>query len=265
MLIALLSHCRGILCKIMLCKFTHCSVSFRKVVLSALALCLIGAANVGLSLTALSQPLTGSSSVITIPVAYVPPDGTVTLGGGFVHKKYVDYDIGPHHNALYFGSIVFLPFLEVSYRFSRPLVDVPFALGDRSANVRAQLLAERGHRPAILVGAHDILRTTVGQSNYSNALYVVASKSFRPSPKLPRLSLHAGYGTDWISAQNRNFVGVFGGLSVSPLHGYELLLEYDGNIFSVGQRIRVLDRIELLTALQNFIAFSGGVAFSFSL
>jgi hypothetical protein len=224
---------------------------------AALAVCTSG--------TVSAQPLTGTSSVITVPVAYVPPDGTVTLGGGFVHRRYADYTIGPHHNALYFGSIVFLPFLEVSYRFSRPLVNLPFALGDRSANVRAQLLSERGHRPAILVGAHDFLRTSEGQTNYSTALYLVVSKAFQPAPKMPSVSLHAGYGTDWISAKNRNFVGLFGGLTVSPMHGFELLLEYDGDIFSAGQRIRLFDHIEILTALQNFDVFAGGAAFSFSL
>jgi hypothetical protein len=224
---------------------------------AALAVCTSGAVS--------AQPLTGTSSVITVPVAYVPPDGTVTIGGGFVHRKYADYTRRRYHYAPYFGSIVFLPFLEVSYRFSRALVDLPFALGDRSVNVRLQLLSERGRRPALLVGAHDFIRTTEGQTNNFNALYVVASKTFQPAPKLPRLSLHAGYGTDWISARNRKFVGLFGGLAVSPMHGYELLLEYDGDIFSAGQRIRLFDHIEILTALQNFDVFAGGAAFSFSL
>ena len=241
-----------------------CSGSGR-IMLVGIVLFAIATLSVYTTRTASAQALTGTTSIITVPVAYVPPDGTITLGGGFVHRKYADYTSGRYHYAPYFGSIVFLPFLEVSYRFSRALVDRPFALGDRSVNIRAQLLTERGHRPAVLIGAHDFIQTTDGQNNNFNALYLVASRTFRPASKLPRFSLHAGYGTDWLSARNRKFVGLFGGLTVSPLSGYELLLEYDGSIISAGQRIRLFDHIEILTALQNFDAFSGGAAFSFSL
>jgi hypothetical protein len=64
-----------------------------------------------------AQSLTGTTSLITVPVAHLPSDSVITFGAGFMNRKYTDYLEGRHHYTPYSASITFLPFLEVSLRF----------------------------------------------------------------------------------------------------------------------------------------------------
>lgn len=213
-----------------------------------------------------AQSLTGTTGLLSIPVAHLPSDGTVSVSAGFVNKKYSDYVGGTLHYVPYGGSVVFLPFLELGFRFSRAISEQPQALGDRSVSARVQLLKEGPRRPALLVGAHDFMHSTQSQtSKRFAALYVVASKSLKVHPALPPLALHAGYGTDWIPAHSRQFVGLFGGISIFPAKYLELMLEYDGEIVSVGQRVRLFDHVHLLIGLQNFDVVAATAGFYFSL
>lgn len=214
--------------------------------------------------TVSGQSLTSMTSLVTIPVADVPADGTVSIGGGILNRKYVDYLDGRYHITPYFVSVAYFPFLEVSLRFSRPVGQTGIGqdLGDRMISVRLQLLREAGTRPALLVGLHDIVSTTAPRFN---ALYMVASKHIGSAAVSGPIGIHLGYGTDWYKARHHEFVGLFGGVSISPLSFLDLLLEYDGDIPTGGMRLKVLGRLQLLAALQNFDTFAGGATLSFTL
>lgn len=214
--------------------------------------------------TVSAQSLTSMTSLVTIPVADVPADGTVSIGGGIINRKYVDYLDGRYHITPYFVSVAYFPFLEVSLRFSRPVGQTGIGqdLGDRMISVRLQLLREAGTRPALLVGLHDIVSTTAPRFN---ALYLVASKHIGSAAVTGPIGIHLGYGTDWYKARHHEFVGLFGGLSISPLSFLDLLLEYDGDIPTGGARLKVFGRLQLLAAMQNFDTFAGGATLSFTL
>ena len=214
--------------------------------------------------TASAQSLTSTTSLVRVPVAFVPADGTVSIGGGFVNRKYTDFVDGRFHYTPYFVSVAYFPFLEVSLRFTRPIGQEGIGqdLGDRMISLRVQVLRERDTRPALLVGLHDIVSTTAPKFN---ALYIVASKHVASTAVTGPIDVHLGYGTNWYEARRHEFVGFFGGISVSPLPFTDLLLEYDGEIPTGGVRLKVLGRLQLLAALQNFDTFAGGATLSFRL
>ncbi len=204
-----------------------------------------------------AQSLTSTTSLVTIPVAGVQPDGTVFLGGGFANRKYTDFVRGKYHYTPYFVSVAYFPFMEVSLRFTRPVgePDIGQDLGDRMMSVRLRLLEEKKGRPALLVGFHDLFSAT---SRRFHALYLVASKHVVPHAITGPVGIHIGYGSDMIPARRHQFAGFFGGVSASPLSVLDLLLEYDGAIPTGGVRVTVLNHVQLLAALQNFDTFAGG-------
>lgn len=205
--------------------------------------------------------LTGTTSLVTIPVAEMPGDGVVTLGGGFVDKKYSEYLDGRVHYTPLFVSLGFLPFLEVGFRFSRPVdLDDRSRLGDRMVMARLRVLSETPRRPALVIGMHDFL--TVQERNYFNALYAVASKHVA-SP-LP-VALHLGYGSTAMDALAHQFAGVFGGVAVSVAPFADLLVEYDGDRVNAGGRVTLFDTLRLLVALRNLDTPEAGASVRFRL
>lgn len=208
-----------------------------------------------------AQSLSGTTGLILIPTAELPPDGTVAIGGGIVDRKYSAYKGGTHDYIPYYASITYLPFLEMGFRFSR-LVNSEGnqALGDRMVSVRLQVLKEGPRRPAVVLGAHDFLKSSEASTSRFNVLYAVASKHFDGVPLARRVGLHLGYGSDAMEADSHQFIGVFGGLSASPLPWLDVLAEYDGTSFNVGPRLHVLRYVQVLAALQNFDAWVAGAS-----
>jgi hypothetical protein len=134
-------------------------------------------------------------------------------------------------------------------------------------SVRLRVLAEKQGLPSVVLGGHDIV-TSFGDdipNNNFNALYLVTSKHFRLDPAINRLGLHLGYGVDWIVAENREFVGLFGGVSISPRSFLTLMLEYDTEKFNTGVRLSAFEHLELLIVLLNFDSLSGGINYKFRL
>ena len=216
------------------------------------------------STDSVAQSVTGTTSLITIPTGEMPDDGTLSFGGGFVNKKYSDYLDGRVHFTPYFIAVSYLPFLEVSFRFSRPWeLDDRERLGDRMVSARLQLLRENKKRPALVFGVHDFLSGTGQSFSYFNALYLVASKHIQLAPFAA--GFHLGYGTDWLKARAHQFVGLFGGVSVSPFRFLDVMLEYDGETVNVGQRVTLFKYLQVLVALENLDTFTGGATFRIKL
>lgn len=192
--------------------------------------------------------LTGTTSLATIPVATMPDDGTITVGGGFHPSSMNRYGEGDHAIVPYYATITFLPFLELSFRFSRLLSDEPEALGDRMVSARLQLLDQRGPFPALLLGAHDMLFDENRENTHYNAIYAVASRSTRlPGTDWP-LGLHLGYGSDALEAAHHEFTGLFGGFALSPISPVDLIVEYDGSRLTPALRARFFQHIQTIVA-----------------
>lgn len=204
---------------------------------------------------AAAQSLTGVSGLVTIPTAQMASDGVLTAGFNYLNRAALEYHGGQHHAKSPFVSLVFLPFVEVGLRLTRADSGVEEALGDRTLIARAQLWNESAGRPAVVLGIHDF----AGSKRHFHAAYAVASKTLGPA------SFHLGYGTRLLDAALYEFVGIFGGLAVSPIDGVRLLGEYDGTGVNVGIDAALFGRLHLLLAASRFEAISGGVSYSFDL
>lgn len=221
---------------------------------------------------ALGQSVTGTHGLLTIPTARMHPDGTLVVGGGFVDQAFSTYMDGRTDYAPLYGSITFLPSVELGFRFSRALdTGQPQAVGDRMFLVRVRLVEEGDAWPAVAVGAHDFLRSSGSQTNFFNALYAVASKRLEPRGALgsvvPEVDLHLGWGTDIIEASGYQFVGPFGGATLTLLQSDSgvvsrlgLLAEYDGRTVSVGPRLALRERLVLTVGIQGLEAPVAGLA-----
>jgi len=209
----------------------------------------------------IAQSLTGTTGLITIPTAEMPRDGEISFGLNLINKKYlVLFDSNKeYHGMANFMTLGYLPFLEISARLTRLLNHPqPQALGDRMVSVRLRLFKENEFFPSIVLGLHD----PVGNKHF-NASYLVASKNFRPSHTT--MDFHLGYGVEWIEAAQHQFIGLFGGISLSPTPFIALMLEHDSEKFNCGMRMSILDHVEILLAFLNFDTFSGGISYKFRL
>jgi len=208
------------------------------------------------SIPAFSQAL-GYTSLITVPSADMPADGSVTFGGGFVDKKYTTYVEGIDYTP-YYVTVQFLPFLEGTLRFSR-LVKFDrqniSRVGDRVVMGRIRVLEEKGTRPGVVLGAHDFI--TAERGKFFNALYVVASKHVRIG--LP-IGFHLGYGTDAIDSVGHQFVGVFGGMAVAALPHTLLMIEFDGDRVNAGARFSLVDHFQVMAGLQGMDVLIAGAS-----
>jgi hypothetical protein len=112
------------------------------------------------------------------------------------------------------------------------------------ASVRLRLYNESEVFPSVVLGVHD----PYGNSQFYSS-YLVISKSFRPD--YAAMGFHLGYGIDRDEAKGSQFVGAFGGVSLSPMRHLNLILEYDSEKFNCGALMSLLGRFDLLLALLN--------------
>lgn len=218
----------------------------------------------GAGLSSLSaQALPGTSGLVSIPTAAIKADGEMAIGVNVIAPDYHEYvadGFDGEAGIVQFATVGFLPFVEVGLRLTRLTGDRPQGIGDRMVSVRVRVLKEGRHRPALAVGAHDLVGTRI-----YHATYAVASKTV-PSVAGP-VGLHMGYGHDVLGlpAAGRQFDGLFGGVSLAPHRWLTLLAEYDGERPSAGVRLEPVHGVALLAALQNGDGLSGGVSYTFAL
>lgn len=159
--------------------------------------------------------LNGTTGYVNMPSALMEPDGTFILG--------YSYD-SPYGST--WASVNMLPFLQVTGRFVSitgvPGFDDPDnnfknygRYKDKVFNSKIMLMKESGWRPALAVGATDLLGTQLFRGQY-----VVASKTFGARKQF---EASLGYG------RNRPD-GVFAGARWQPesLPRWAVVAEYDG-------------------------------------
>ena len=228
-----------------------------------------------------SQSLTGLSGGFSIPTADFQEDKTLFFGYSFLNKKYYPeyirnkkYD----YSAGYF-TVTFLPFAEISFRVTHPNGfnddHEDQIIGDRMISGRLLPIKEGKYWPAIVIGLQGFYKTT-GEgllntggagASYFNSSYIVATKSFRPKSILHKIGLSAGYGSDFIAANTYQFIGLFGGINISPINmeWLELMMEYDAEKWNAGMRLTILKHVVLLAGLEGLDAFSFGVNYRLTL
>lgn len=207
------------------------------------------------------QSLTGASGLFTIPTANIYNDGEVSIGVNYLPQKYNQTRFGTSDAMIYSGSVVFLPFLELSLRLTKPNDSDPDYIGDRMPSLRVKLYNESEYMPSIAFGVHDFLVGIKGDSAdaHYNSVYAVVSKSFSTNTIFHRLEFTLGYGSDVMDAAGHQFIGLFGGVSASVDDWLEILLEYDADRMNSGVRIKWW-HLRVLAGLLDNKDFTGGLA-----
>ena len=212
-----------------------------------------------ISRPASAQALTGTTGLVTIPTARMADDRSLMVGAHLVDRRHHNSPYGDNAALMEFATVGFLPFLEVGLRLTRVLDTPRQGVGDRMVSVRLRLLEEGARRPAVVVGAHDLLGTRI-----YHATYVVASREVAPVPVAGTVGLHLGYGGDWlpVPVHAHQFKGAFGGVSVSPRPWIALMAEHDAERLNAGVRLRLFGRVTLLGALHGLEDLSGGISYT---
>ncbi len=218
-----------------------------------------------------AQSIPGTTGYFNIPSADLFEDKTVYFGFNRAAKRYQDYADGEYDLNIFYATITYLEFIELSVRYTRlDGFDPPGRkqAGDRMASLRLRALNEGHYNPAIVIGFQNIYTTVQsGEASHFNSTYLVATKNFDLSCFIYRLGLSIGYGSDFFQAADYQFIGIFGGIRVVPeqFKFLELLVEYDADKWNIGTKITLVKRICVIAGYEGFRSFSGGVSYRFKL
>ncbi len=202
----------------------------------------------------------GMTGLIYTPSAYLPKWGMLDFGFTHYHKNAAfTKGANEYSERSFLTNVTFLPFMELSLKLTKPYttpVDDNYGLGDRSISIRAQLIKERTHLPAILIGIQDILSS----NSYFKTNYIVFTKKVNVKQFVMVTSL--GYGHSPEEALGDYLQGTFGGVQVY-WKTVNFLAEYDTKQLNVGLGYQFRKRLFLKTALVNGRYFSGSINLRF--
>lgn len=202
----------------------------------------------------------GMTGLIYTPSAYLPKWGMVDFGFTHYHKN-AAYTFGANEYAerSFLSSITFLPFMELSLKLTKPYttpVDDNYGLGDRSISIRAQLMKERKHLPAILIGIQDAF----GESSFFSTNYLVFTKKY--SLKQFEVVANLGYGHAFKETRGDYLQGAFGGVQ-AHWKAVNFLAEYDTEQLNIGLGYQFKKMLFLKAALVDGRYFSGSLSLRF--
>ncbi len=211
-----------------------------------------------------SQSLNSLTGYYNIPTAEINQDKKIVTGAFYIPYKF-SKEKGFDKDAIgYFGAISYLPFLEMSLRFTK-LLGHNYALGDRMFSFKLRFISEGKYYPSFAIGAQDFFHSTENLTNRYNSLYLVTTKSVETNTFLNKMSITLGYGSDIIPANGYEYIGVFGGVSFTFFNHLEIMGEYDARNYNIGSRIKLFDSIFLLGGFRDLKYFSGGGGIYFQL
>jgi len=213
-----------------------------------------------------SQSTTGMTGLISIPVADINKDRTLSIGTSYIDRHITDYAEGVRDILNVYANITYLPFLEIGARITRQLnYSGDSHVVDRMFSFRLKLFNESMYLPSLAVGANNPYSTLV-DANHFNSTYIVVTKNIPLKYFLNNLSFTIGYGSDLIEASDYQFIGIFGGGSITLLNEtVDILMEYDAERFNAGLRLNLFEHIKILGGLMDRKYFSGGIALFFQL
>ncbi|MEI6143824.1 MAG: YjbH domain-containing protein [Mariniphaga sp.] len=206
-----------------------------------------------------SQTLSGMTGLLNIPSADVHPVGTFMVGGNYLPA--LNQPLWGYGTGNYYLNLTFLPFFEVGYKMTlRKGINGHLNNQDRSASFHLRLGKEKKYLPAMTLGAHDFLTTdTIIENQYFSATYIVFTKHFNLRNSI--IGITSGYGINLL--HNSNFVGLFGGVSVTPgfFKPLQLMAEYDGKGINLGGNILLYNHFYIFCMAQDRKYFAGGIAY----
>jgi hypothetical protein len=227
------------------------------------ALILLFLLSSGLFINGFGQCLVGTSGAYSIPSGEIGPDRSLFMGMNMLNKEYTRLWERDRHVQTFFATVTFLPFAEISLRFSRPFQDHS-TTGDRMGSIRLQVFREKKYRPSLVLGLQGFASTVMSNdASYFNSTYLAATKNFHIGHIIDNVGLNMGYGTDVIKAGSHQFIGVFYGVKLVPEHmkWMEVFCEYDCEKTNAGVRLTLWNHLVLLGGLEGLKAPSGGVSY----
>lgn len=219
---------------------------------------------------AMGQATTGFSGYFSIPAAELSPEKSVNIGYNQLSGKYYGFYDGKYDLDVGFADIGFLPFMEVGIRMTRPrgFKTEQKTLWDRMISTKLLPLYETRYFPAIAVGFQGFFTTGEGGgANYFNSTYIVATKNLKMKWVIENIGISLGYGEDLMEAQTYQFIGIFGGIKITPksMDYLELMLEYDAEKWNAGARVTLVKHFILLAGYEGMDSFSCGLSYRFQL
>ena len=225
-----------------------------------------------------SHSLLGFRGLIFTPsVGDFPNDGESGFGYRNIKIPYtfINWNDKTTENHLFFGSLVFLPKLELT----GVITLAPNSKGNDGTDTykdfalfaHIQLFEESKNFPSIMFGIHDFY-----SYSYYSALFLTASKSSKLNQNI-QINTHLGYGVNWMDQHygdtgpdrddrvNHYLIGLFGGMEVLYLSYGSLIIEYDTHQINGGIRLNFLKRYQITAALLSMDTLSFGVNYRFSL
>ena len=222
------------------------------------------------SLAVKSQSVSGISGYVRIPIATFNEDGSFLFGTSFLPQKYLPYTNFKYDALAVYVSLTFLSFVEVDLRVTRQL-NIPSGSNhvvDRVPTIRFRILKEKKWIPAVTLGLHDVVTSLEsGAARHFGASYLVVTKNFH----IPKLHLDLGTTVGWGATnffwKNNEFIGLFGGFSLShdKLNWMNLLFDYDGVSINSGIRFICFRHLYLTAGTMNFDSFTGTISYRFNL
>jgi len=211
--------------------------------------------------------LSGMSGLLTTPWAGSIGDRNLEVGYTYVPKKWAYDDRGVHPNAYYYGTVGFLPFLEVQVRwtqivgrrdFEEIVPDSRLADLDRTASARLVLIEPAEGRPGLAVGMDDLVGTRRFHSTYA-----VAGLPARILGMQTRAAI--GYAPTAFAAPRHVLDGVFGGVEVQPWRALRLQVEHDSEKWNAGLGIEPGFGFRIRVAALDLESLSAGAGWSWPL
>jgi hypothetical protein len=212
-----------------------------------------------------AQSLSGLSGLFNIPTAETADDGEMIIGVNFLERNHLKYAGGKRDVISPFITVGFLPFLELSVRITRQLnANYTSHVMDRMFSAKVKFINESEFFPSLTFGLQNPY-STLEDANHFNSTYLVLSKNIFINTIINRVHLIVGFGSDIIKAADHQFVGLFGGASITLLNFSELMIEHDAERFNAGIRLIFFNQIKLLAGLMDLKYLSGGISVGFKL
>jgi hypothetical protein len=220
-----------------------------------------------------AQSVSGTRGLIHIPTAELYEDKTFIMGAGLIPRPYFkrfNRTINPGVSS--YLTLTLFPFMEVMFRYTHELNErvTPESryFPDRMMSFRFQILKEKKHLPALLVGFKDVTAalglSSSGANNYS-ATYLVGTKSFNLSTIILKTTM--GYSFDLKKIKSKSYRGFFGGVELisSKLPDSSLMIEYNSFHPIVGLQHFFFNRFQVMVGAWDLKKLTLNLSYRYNL
>lgn len=226
--------------------------------------CLILLTNVPL----IGQSLTGTTGLLRIPTANLAKDKTVILGASFLNKQLLAYSNYRYDAIAAYATLGFLPFLEISIRYTRQIDRGPDGyehyFADRMPSFRLRLLKEKKNQPAFAIGSGDFITSIKDKGPQMFAsYYAVITKNLFANTEKPALELTVGYAFKIGNARYYDMRGIFGGARIyHPKYQWlSAMIDFDSRYWNMGIRLFLFKHLHIMPVLRNGNIIEGNIAY----